>query len=114
MVQTVEDPTPRMNREIAEWMARGDLVVRGVNVSRALGALTRPVLVVVANQDGIVPPATGRALFDAVGSAEKQLVCVGEPGAPIAHADLFVANGVQELVFSPVADFLLTPRAGGA
>ncbi len=106
MVNTVEDPSPRMNREIAEWLKRRELVVDGVNVSQALGTLDKPVLVVVANQDGIVPPATGRAIFDEVGSRVKELLCVGDAATPIAHADLFVARGAQERVFSPIAEFL--------
>jgi len=32
LVQTVEDPHPIINREIAEWIKRRDLVIRGVNV----------------------------------------------------------------------------------
>ncbi len=110
MVQTVEDPSPFMNREIAEWIARRDLVVRSVNVSRALREMRNPFMGVVANQDGVVPPSTGRAIYDEIGSPEKELLCVGEPGAPIAHADLFVATGAQERVFRPVADFILRQR----
>jgi alpha-beta hydrolase superfamily lysophospholipase len=106
MVNTVEDPTPHMNREIAEWIGRRELVVRGVNVSRALPGMDNPVLCVVANQDGIVPPATGRAIYDEVGSPRKELVCVGDATLPIAHADLFVARGAQERVFAPIAAFL--------
>jgi pimeloyl-ACP methyl ester carboxylesterase len=106
MVETVEDPTRHMNREIAEWMARRELVVADVNVSRALGSLPHPVMVVVANQDGIVPPAAGRAIYEAVGSAEKELLCVGEANAPLGHADLFIATGIQEKVFDRVVRFL--------
>jgi alpha-beta hydrolase superfamily lysophospholipase len=106
MINTVEDPNPSMNREIAEWIGRRELVVRGVNVSRALRTMDNPVLCVVANQDGIVPPKTGRAIYDEVGSSRKELVCVGDAALPIAHADLFVARGAQERVFAPIASFL--------
>ncbi len=112
MVNTVEDPSPHMNREIAEWVGRRELVVRDVNVSRALRTMENPVLVVVANQDGIVPPATGRAIYDEVGSLRKELVCVGDAERPIAHADLFVARGAQERVFAPIAEFLTRPSGG--
>jgi pimeloyl-ACP methyl ester carboxylesterase len=110
MLNTVEDPNRFMNREIAEWIARRELVVRGVNVSRALASMKHPLLCIVANQDGIVPPATARAPFEAIGSKDKELLCVGEPHAPIAHADLFVATGAQEKVFAKIANFLLRPR----
>jgi hypothetical protein len=107
MVRTVEDANPQVNREIAAWIARRDLVVRGVNVSKALPAMTRPFLCVVANNDGIVPPATSRATFDAIGSEDKKLLCVGDDRTPIAHADLFLATIAPERIFRPIADFLV-------
>jgi pimeloyl-ACP methyl ester carboxylesterase len=106
MVQTVEDPHPMMNREIAEWIQRGDLVVRGVNVSRKLGELKNPLFCIVANNDGIVAPATSRHTYDAIGSPSKKLLLVGDRNMPIAHADLFVCRGAQERIFMPIADFL--------
>jgi pimeloyl-ACP methyl ester carboxylesterase len=110
MVQTVEDPHPRINREIAEWIARRDLVVRGVNVSARLPELSHPFLCVVAAHDGIVLPETARHTFDVIGSPHKELLVVGEPDLPIAHADLFLCTGAQERVFAPIADFLLADR----
>jgi pimeloyl-ACP methyl ester carboxylesterase len=107
MVQTVEDPHPIINREIAEWIARRDLVVRGVNVSERLRSLRHPFFCVVANDDGIVLPETSRHTFDVIGSARKELLLVGEPDMPIAHADLFLCNGAQPRIFAPIADFLL-------
>jgi pimeloyl-ACP methyl ester carboxylesterase len=108
MLNTVEDPNRFMNREIAEWIRRRELVVGGVNVSRALARMKHPLLCIVANQDGVVPPETARAPFDDIGSDDKELVCVGEPHRPIAHADLFVATGMQDEVFVRIADFLLS------
>ncbi len=107
LVQTVEDPHPIINREIAEWIKRGDLVVRGVNVSAKLPELTHPFFCVIANDDGIVLPATSRHTYDVIGSEKKRLLIVGDPEQPIAHADLFLFTGAQERVFAPVADFLL-------
>jgi pimeloyl-ACP methyl ester carboxylesterase len=107
MVQTVEDPHPVINREIAEWLQRRDLVIRGVNVSARLPAIDKPFFCVVANDDGIVLPVTSRHTYDVIGSAEKRLLLVGDPAQPIAHADLFLCNGAQERIFAPIADFLL-------
>lgn len=107
MVQTVEDPHPIINREIAEWIRRGDLVVRGVNVSARLPELKHPFFCVVANDDGIVLPATSRHTFDAIGSTHKDILFVGDADMPIAHADLFLCKGAQPRVFAPIADFLL-------
>lgn len=106
MVQTVEDPHPVINREIAEWIARGDLVVRGVNVSRALPSMRHPFLCVVAAHDGIVLPATARHAYDVIGSPAKELLVVGDDTLRIAHGDLFLCRGAEARVFAPVADFL--------
>jgi pimeloyl-ACP methyl ester carboxylesterase len=108
MVQTVEDPNRHVNREIAEWIGKRELVIGGVNVSRALPSMRYPLLCVVAMQDGIVPPETARDVFDAIGSDSKVLLEVGTPEAPIAHADLFLSTGAQERVFAKIADFLLS------
>jgi alpha-beta hydrolase superfamily lysophospholipase len=108
MVQTVEDPHPIINREIAEWIRRGELVVRGVNVSQKLPELRHPFLCVVANHDGIVMPATARHTFETIGSTHKELLLVGDDELRVAHADLFLCTGAQERVFTPVADFLLS------
>jgi alpha-beta hydrolase superfamily lysophospholipase len=107
MVETVEDPNPVMNREIAGWVARRELVVRGVNVSRALAGMDRPFLCVLGRQDGIVPPATARALYEQIGSRDKTLLEVGDARTPIAHADLFLARDAQRMIFAPIADWLL-------
>ena len=107
MVQTVEDPHPIINRQIAEWIRRGDLVVRGVNVSARLPEMKHPFFCVIANDDGIVLPATSRHTFDTIGSPHKDILFVGDADMPIAHADLFLCKGAQPRVFAPVADFLL-------
>ncbi|MBL8606881.1 MAG: alpha/beta fold hydrolase [Myxococcales bacterium] len=106
MVQTVEDPTPELNREVARWIKGKDLVIDGVNVTHAMRAMRHPMLCVLANQDGIVPPETARAPYDVIGSTDKELVCVGDRAAPFAHGDLFVGTGAQEKVFSHIARFL--------
>lgn len=107
MVQTVEDPNPHINRQIAHWIAARDLKVRGVNVSQAVRNMTLPFLCVVAEDDGIVPTSTARWAFDAISSREKELVVVGGKGQRIAHADLFLSHHAQRDVFEPVAQFLL-------
>lgn len=107
LVQTVEDPHPIINREIAQWIQRGDLVLRGVNVSQKLASLEHPFFCVVANDDGIVLPVTSRHTYDAIGSKVKRLLEVGDADQRIAHADLFLCHGAQERIFTPIADFLL-------
>lgn len=106
MVQTVEDPVCTVNREIAEWIARRDLVVRGINVSRRVPEMRNPLLCIVANDDGIVPPETARWTYDHTGTTDRVLVRVGDRETPIAHADLFVSRVSQARVFAPLARFL--------
>ena len=108
MVQTVEDPHAPINEEIAHWIARGDLIVRGKNVSRFIEEITVPTMTVVAKDDGIVPEATGRDVHDRVGAKDKELLVIGgDPDKPIAHADLFLSRGAEERIFEPIARFLL-------
>jgi alpha-beta hydrolase superfamily lysophospholipase len=108
MIQTVEDPNPYVNGEIAQWIRRRELVVRGVNVSQKLREMTYPHLSIVAMNDGIVPPATSRAVYDQIGSKNKSLLEVGTADLPIAHADLFLSTGSQEKIFAPLARFFLS------
>ena len=107
MVQTVEDPVTHVNVDIAHWLKDRELTVHGVNVSRALEAMTYPHLTVLAKDDGIVPAETARALYESIGSTDKEIIEVGGGDHPMAHADLFLATGVQDLIFEPLARFLL-------
>jgi hypothetical protein len=66
-----------------------------------------PFLGVVANDDGVVPPETSRAIYSDIGSDDKALLEVGNEASPIAHADLFLSTGAQERIFAPIADFLI-------
>jgi pimeloyl-ACP methyl ester carboxylesterase len=106
LVQAVEDPHPVINREIAEWMAHGPLVLRGVDVSAAIASFENPFMCVVAAADGIVAPANSRDLYDRIGSPQKEMLIVGDAAMTIGHADLFLCRGAQTRVFAPIADFL--------
>jgi pimeloyl-ACP methyl ester carboxylesterase len=106
MVKTVEDPNRHVNREIAAWIRRGDLVVGGKNLADALPAITQPFLCVYANGDGIVPPETARFAFEHIGSARKALLEVGSREVQMAHADMFVSNEAHARVFTPIARWL--------
>lgn len=110
LTQTVEDPQPRINKQIALWIKERELVVRGVNVSRAVPKMQHPLQCFVAMNDGVVPPETARWPYDAIGSSDKELVRVGSEKIPIAHADLFISKIANEEVFGPLARFL-TARA---
>jgi pimeloyl-ACP methyl ester carboxylesterase len=106
MVKTVEDPNRHVNRQIAHWIHDKDLVLRGVNVSEGLGALTAPLLCVSAWGDGIVPRRTAEFPYLAVGSTAKKLLEVGTSELAMAHADLFISREAQVRVFEPIAAWL--------
>lgn len=106
MIETVEDPHPRVNADIAKWLAASDMVLRGVNVTDALRACTAPLLIVLANKDGIVPPATALSARDAWGGGDVGVLRVGDSRDWYAHADLFVGREAPARVFEPVAGWL--------
>lgn len=106
MIRTVEDPHPRVNSDIAKWLAASDMILRGVNVTEALRACDEPLLLVVANKDGIVPQATALSARDAWGGDDVSVLTVGDRQRWYAHADLFVGHRAEEHVFEPIARWL--------
>jgi pimeloyl-ACP methyl ester carboxylesterase len=106
MIETVENPDRMLNREISLWLKRGDLVIRDCNVTEALAKVKNPLLIVLSNADGIVPEASALSAYDKIGSAVKDILCVGTKETPVAHADLFVSDIAQEWVFEPLAQWL--------
>ena len=106
MVKTVEDPNRHINREIAHWFRERDLVIRGVNITDGLSAVTNPLLCIVANSDGIVPPEVAAFPCERVASSVRTVLTVGNETMAMAHADLFVSNTAHETVFRPIATWL--------
>lgn len=107
MIRTVENPNRRLNREIAEWVRRGDLYVRGVDVTEEVAKAKNPLLVVLSNADGIAPETTVLSAYEEMGSSTKEILRVGTEEVPVAHADLFVSDIAQEWVFEPLARWLI-------
>src|SRR5690606_2689351 len=106
MIETVEDPHPRVNADIAKWLAASDMVLRGVNVTEALSSCRVPLFIVLANRDGIVPPRTALSARDAWGGRDVAALSVGDARHWYAHADLFVGREAPSRVFAPIADWL--------
>lgn len=106
LVKTVEDPSPTLNREIAEWVRRRDLVVEGRDVGRALTGLDLPVLCVLASADGIVPPEAALSIRSLARPGTVEVLEVGDDETWFAHADLFVSRPARERVFVPIARWL--------
>lgn len=111
LVQTVDNPNRRLNRQIAHWLRDRDLVVDGVNVTDALHKIDLPLMCILANKDGVVPPAAVLAAVNAIGSDDVEVLKVGDQRTWFAHADLFVSRYAQERVFEPLAQWLLARYA---
>jgi pimeloyl-ACP methyl ester carboxylesterase len=109
LVQTVEDPAPRIVRQLGAWIRHGEPVVNGVHVSQGLGQVDRDLLVVTGSGDGIAPESACHAVERHWGGRVQRLH-VGTADQPWAHADLFIARDSHQRVFEPMARFLLGPR----
>lgn len=108
LVQTIDDPNPRLTQEMAQWIKNTDLIVDGLNISHALYSVDVPIQCVIAMQDGVVTPESALSILDHIGSHDVDIVEVGTPEVPHAHADLFVSEGVGDKVFAPICDWLAT------
>lgn len=105
---TVDDPSPRVNAEIAAWVKSLDLILDGRNLSLDVAAVKLPLLTIIANADGVVPPATVRSGDRLVGThADRRRVLVaGDEQVRMAHADLFISRDAEQSVFLPLASWL--------
>lgn len=113
MVKTVEDPNRHVNRQIAAWIRDRDLFLRGKNISESLREIAQPLLCVLANKDGIVPPETAEFSFRQIGSQSKSLIQVGSDDHKMAHADLFISNECHDRVFRPISTWLVAQNESG-
>lgn len=106
MVETVEDPSRALNKEIARWIKAKDLTLRHTNVTDAAARLDLPLMVVAAHGDGVVPLETAIFPYGHLPSRNKELVIAGDVSAPLAHADLFVSRESEARVFTPLTEWL--------
>lgn len=106
LLKTVDDPTPTINRQMAQWLKKRDLVLGGTNVTKAMRHVDIPLLCVLANADGIVPPQSALSAVNNWGHDTKDVLRVGDASKKFAHADLFISRYSHELVFEPMADWL--------
>lgn len=106
LVNTVEDPVRYINRQVARWVQGRDLQLRGVNTSEALAGLPLDVLVVLANRDGIVPPAAACSVQQILGTGRVDVLRAGDDVHWYAHADLFIGDEAEQAVFEPMAAWL--------
>lgn len=102
----VEDPNPQLNYEIAVWLKERDLILNGRNVCQELAQCDAPLLLILANADGIVPMSTARSAAACLGGTNTRELLVGTQAVPMAHADLFISRISEELVFAPLIAWL--------
>ncbi|MEQ9502240.1 MAG: alpha/beta fold hydrolase [Deltaproteobacteria bacterium] len=107
LVQTVEDPIARLNEQIARWVRSRDLTVGGVNVTEGVRSSRVPILSILANRDGIVPPSAARSVRE-VTDGRADVLEVGDEVTWYAHTDLFVGRTCHERVFAPLVEWLQT------
>ncbi len=105
--ETVEDPNRYINAELARWMKNKDLILDGKNLTKALHKMKNPILCVLSNADGIVPPLTALSAHEVAGSMIKETLLVGTEKLRFAHADLFISHQAHDMVFRPIADWLM-------
>lgn len=108
---TVEDPLPDVNREIARWMRRGDLLLDGIDVTRGLATFRQPLLVIVGDGDGICPRDAALAVVGRTGGPVETLQIAHPDGHPVAHADLFISDIAPTAVFPSVGAWLARSEA---
>ncbi|MBK8171543.1 MAG: alpha/beta fold hydrolase [Sandaracinaceae bacterium] len=106
IVETVEDPHPRINQELSRWIIARDLTIRGLNITRELSRITMPLLLITSNRDGVVPEITSLAARKHWGSRDVDVLRVGNADTWYAHADLYVADTAPREVFTPLAAWL--------
>lgn len=106
LTRTVDDPQPEVNAEIAAWVQAVDLTLNGIDITASMADVDRPLLLVVANRDGIVPTPAALSARRVWGGARADVLHVGDDREWFAHADLFVGNTAPERVFEPVATWL--------
>lgn len=107
LLQTVENPNRFINKEIAHWLNNRDLIINGKNLTHEFHRLKNPLFCLLANSDGIVPPMTALSAHEMAGSKIKETLVVGTDRLRFAHADLFVSKYSHDMVFEPIADWLL-------
>ena len=104
LVKTVENPAPRINRQLAAWIRAGRLNLKGLDIVEGVGKVHNPLLLVTGSGDGIAPASACVPVLEAWGGRSQHLHVDGPH--PWAHADLFIGHEAETKVFQPVVDFL--------
>lgn len=85
----------------------------GMEISDLLSQLRAPALCIAADADELAPVAAVRALYDALGSVDKEWVVAGEEGAHLGHVDMILGREAPRLVWSEMLRWLEEERSDG-
>jgi pimeloyl-ACP methyl ester carboxylesterase len=113
LLRTVDDTSRALNRQMARWIKEKELHLAGRNISHELNELDLPFLCVIANADGVVPAETALSAYEEWGGDDKSVLVVGDSSRRFAHADLFISDFSEELVFAPIADWFVAREPDG-
>ncbi len=106
----VEDMPGGDLAQIMRWIAHDGLVdAAGQRYDERLPAVTRPLLVLAASRDGLIPVPAVQAAFERLGSRDKDLRIVGRrhgASRDYAHADVLLAPSAARDVYGPIVEFL--------
>jgi pimeloyl-ACP methyl ester carboxylesterase len=103
LAKTVENPNPRISKQVARWIRQGDLSVGGRNVRIGLRHVKCPLMLVTGDGDGIAPARCCIPALSAFGGATVHLHLSG--GYRWSHADMFIGMDARQHVFEPIVQF---------
>lgn len=108
LVTIIEDVPRALHADFAAHLRAGTLHVDGRSALEGLQLARCPALFIAGGGDGLAPPASVKAAFDAWGGDDKTFVVVGQERGRHAygHGDLAVGSRAEEHVYRPVAEFL--------
>jgi pimeloyl-ACP methyl ester carboxylesterase len=107
----VADPSLPELRQLVRGIRGGDYVSADGRVSytAALSAIRTPALVVVGRADELADPLVGRAVFERLGSSDKELVIAGKAegfGVDFGHVDLLVGPAARREIYPRIVHWL--------
>jgi pimeloyl-ACP methyl ester carboxylesterase len=107
----VSDGSKRELRQFARSVRAGEFVSAdgSVSYSRALDRIVVPSLVIVGRADELADPLVGRAVFERLGSQDKELVVAGRAEGfevDFGHVDLMVGSPARREVFPRIVAWL--------
>ena len=107
LILTVEDPNRKLNKELAYWIKKQDLIIDGMNMTEMAADIKNPLLCVMSNADGIVNQETALSILKVASSKVKDSFVAGTDNIKMAHADMFISNYAGQMVFEPLAEWLI-------